>query len=61
MGGDGVAYDGVDPEAPGDVAAAITPETVPERAIIAEWGGQVALTGDAKNHSSTEQLAKLKR
>jgi D-glycero-beta-D-manno-heptose 1-phosphate adenylyltransferase len=38
-----------------------TPETVPERAIIAEWGGQVAITGDAKNHSSTEQLAKLKR
>lgn len=38
-----------------------TPESVPEREVIAEWGGQVVITGDPKDHSSTEQLQKLKR
>jgi bifunctional ADP-heptose synthase (sugar kinase/adenylyltransferase) len=37
-----------------------TPETVPEREVIAEWGGKVVITGDPKDHSSTAVIAKLK-
>lgn len=33
-----------------------TTETVPEREIVAEYGGQVAIVGDPKNHSSTELI-----
>ncbi len=35
-----------------------TPETVPERLIVAECGGSVAIVGDPKDHSSTELLEK---
>lgn len=35
-----------------------TTETVPERKIVAECGGQVAIVGDPKNHSSTELIEK---
>ncbi|HXH69064.1 MAG TPA: D-glycero-beta-D-manno-heptose 1-phosphate adenylyltransferase [Pyrinomonadaceae bacterium] len=31
-----------------------TTEDVPEREIVREYGGQVAIVGDPKNHSSTE-------
>ncbi|MGR3319451.1 MAG: adenylyltransferase/cytidyltransferase family protein, partial [Candidatus Anammoxibacter sp.] len=31
-----------------------TKETVPERDTVASYGGQVAIVGDEKNHSSTE-------
>lgn len=31
-----------------------TTETVPEREIVREYGGQVAIVGDPKDHSSTE-------
>jgi len=31
-----------------------TEEGVPERAVLAEWGGRVAIVGDPKTHSSTE-------
>lgn len=31
-----------------------TVETVPEREIVRELGGQTAIVGDAKNHSSSE-------
>jgi D-glycero-beta-D-manno-heptose 1-phosphate adenylyltransferase len=37
-----------------------TPETVPEREVIAEWGGKVVITGDPKDHSSTATIQKLK-
>ena len=37
-----------------------TSETVPERALLAEWGGRVIIVGDPKNHSSTEVIARLK-
>jgi D-glycero-beta-D-manno-heptose 1-phosphate adenylyltransferase len=37
-----------------------TPETVPERAIVAEYGGRVAIVGDPKDHSTTELLAKMR-
>ncbi|MGI8787343.1 MAG: adenylyltransferase/cytidyltransferase family protein [Pyrinomonadaceae bacterium] len=35
-----------------------TIETVPEREIVAECGGQTAIVGDAKEHSSTELIGK---
>lgn len=40
-----------------------TTETVPEREIVREYGGKVAIVGDPKNHSSTElvNLASGKR
>ena len=36
-----------------------TTESVPEREIVIECGGQVAIVGDAKNHSSTETIGKF--
>lgn len=36
-----------------------TTESVPERDIIIECGGQVAIVGDPKDHSSTELIGKL--
>ena len=35
-----------------------TPETVPERRIVAECGGKVMIVGDPKNHSSTNLIEK---
>jgi len=37
-----------------------TPESVPERAIVAEYGGRIAIVGDPKDHSTTEVLARMK-
>ncbi len=34
-----------------------TAETVPERDELAAWGGRVAISGDAKQHSTTEWAA----
>lgn len=36
-----------------------TTETVPEREIVREYGGQVAIVGDPKDHSSTEIIKTL--
>lgn len=36
-----------------------TTETVPEREIVREYGGQVAIVGDPKDHSSTELISKV--
>jgi rfaE bifunctional protein nucleotidyltransferase chain/domain len=36
-----------------------TVETVPERDIVAEYGGKVAIVGDPKDHSSSEFAKKL--
>lgn len=36
-----------------------TTETVPEREIVKECGGQVAIVGDPKDHSSTELISKV--
>jgi D-glycero-beta-D-manno-heptose 1-phosphate adenylyltransferase len=38
-----------------------TTETVPEKDIVAEYGGQVKIVGDPKNHSSTDLLKKISR
>jgi rfaE bifunctional protein nucleotidyltransferase chain/domain len=37
-----------------------TTETVPERDIIREVGGEVAVVGDPKDHSSTELIAAVR-
>jgi rfaE bifunctional protein nucleotidyltransferase chain/domain len=37
-----------------------TPDTVPEREIVRACGGQTAIVGDPKDHSSTELISKLK-
>lgn len=37
-----------------------TEETVPERAIVAEYGGRVAIVGDPKDHSTSEILGRLR-
>jgi rfaE bifunctional protein nucleotidyltransferase chain/domain len=38
-----------------------TSETVPERHVVAEYGGRVAIVGDPKDHSTTEMLSRLER
>lgn len=38
-----------------------TTETVPEREIVRKYGGQVAIVGDAKEHSSTDLIEKTQR
>lgn len=38
-----------------------TTETVPEREIVRECGGQTAIVGDPKDHSSTELIEKVNR
>jgi D-glycero-beta-D-manno-heptose 1-phosphate adenylyltransferase len=38
-----------------------TVETVPEKDIVAEYGGQIAIVGDPKDHSSTDLLKKVSR
>jgi rfaE bifunctional protein nucleotidyltransferase chain/domain len=38
-----------------------TPETVPERAVVAEYGGRVAIVGDPKDHSTTALLERVGR
>ena len=38
-----------------------TTETVPEREIVRKYGGQVAIVGDPKDHSSTELIASVKK
>jgi rfaE bifunctional protein nucleotidyltransferase chain/domain len=38
-----------------------TAESVPERAVVEECGGRVAIVGDPKDHSSTEMLRRARR
>lgn len=38
-----------------------TAESVPEKAIVRECGGQVVIVGDDKNHSTTDLLAQMSR
>jgi bifunctional ADP-heptose synthase (sugar kinase/adenylyltransferase) len=38
-----------------------TPESVPEAATVASYGGSVAIVGDPKDHSTTDIISKLKR
>ena len=36
-----------------------TPDTVPERHVLAKWGGRVAIAGDPKDHSTTQLVGRL--
>jgi rfaE bifunctional protein nucleotidyltransferase chain/domain len=36
-----------------------TVDTVPERAVVAEYGGRTAIVGDAKSHATRELLARI--
>lgn len=36
-----------------------TPDTVPERHVIARWAGRVVITGDPKDHSTTAMVERL--
>jgi len=38
-----------------------TKETVPERDVVRSFGGQVAIVGDPKNHSSSDMIEKISR
>lgn len=38
-----------------------TTDSVPERAIVKEYGGRVAIVGDPKDHSSTELIEKVSK
>ena len=38
-----------------------TTETVPEREIVRKYGGQVAIVGDPKDHSSTNLIAAVSK
>ena len=37
-----------------------SPESVPERSLVATWGGRTEIAGDPKDHGTTELLARLK-
>ena len=37
-----------------------TSETVPERELVASWGGRTVIAGDPKDHSTTDVLERLK-
>jgi rfaE bifunctional protein nucleotidyltransferase chain/domain len=36
-----------------------TPETVPEREVVASYGGRIAICGDPKTHSSTDLIKRV--
>ena len=38
-----------------------TEQTVPERDVVRSFGGQVAIVGDPKNHSSSDMIEKISR
>jgi rfaE bifunctional protein nucleotidyltransferase chain/domain len=38
-----------------------TAESVPERAVVQEWGGRTVICGDPKDHSTTDLVAEIRR
>ncbi|HVN31643.1 MAG TPA: adenylyltransferase/cytidyltransferase family protein [Thermoanaerobaculaceae bacterium] len=36
-----------------------TPETVPEREVVAEWGGETVICGDIKEHATTDLVGEI--
>ena len=38
-----------------------TPDTVPERAVVAGYGGRTAIVGDPKSHATRDLLARIAR
>jgi D-glycero-beta-D-manno-heptose 1-phosphate adenylyltransferase len=37
-----------------------TMDTVPEREVVLAYGGRIAIVGDAKEHSTSEVLGKIR-
>ena len=37
-----------------------TPETVPERAVVAAYGGRTAICGDPKDHATSDLIAVIR-
>jgi len=37
-----------------------TEESVPEREVVLAYGGRIAIVGDAKNHSTTDLLRRMR-
>ncbi len=38
-----------------------TVQTVPERAVVAEWGGETVICGDPKDHATTDLVGEIVR
>jgi rfaE bifunctional protein nucleotidyltransferase chain/domain len=38
-----------------------TPESVPERAVVQEWGGRTVICGDPKDHSTSDLVTEILR
>jgi bifunctional ADP-heptose synthase (sugar kinase/adenylyltransferase) len=38
-----------------------TVESVPERAVVAEYGGRTAIVGDSKSHATRDLIARIRR
>jgi rfaE bifunctional protein nucleotidyltransferase chain/domain len=36
-----------------------TPETVPEREVVAEWAGETVICGDTKEHATTDLVGEI--
>ena len=36
-----------------------TPESVPEKGVVASWGGRVAIVGDPKDHSTRDLIREI--
>ena len=60
-----------DEDSPAELIAALRPdvhakgtdyaaETVPERAVVAAYGGRTAIVGDAKDHATSDLVARIR-
>jgi rfaE bifunctional protein nucleotidyltransferase chain/domain len=60
-----------DEDSPGDLIAAVRPavhakgtdyraETVPEREVVAAYGGRTAIVGDPKDHATSDLVARIR-
>jgi bifunctional ADP-heptose synthase (sugar kinase/adenylyltransferase) len=60
-----------DEDSPSDLIAAVRPavhakgtdyrpETVPERDVVAAYGGRTAIVGDPKDHATTDLVARIR-
>jgi D-glycero-beta-D-manno-heptose 1-phosphate adenylyltransferase len=38
-----------------------TPESVPERAVVARYGGKTVIVGDPKNHATTDLIERIRK
>jgi bifunctional ADP-heptose synthase (sugar kinase/adenylyltransferase) len=38
-----------------------TPESVPERAVVARYGGRTVIVGDPKDHATTDLIERIRK